>query len=87
LKSAKFKKYLKIFCVFLSVIWIAGCVFGTVIAEEHGYLYEVFGFYYNFTEDWFSSKLEAEILGLMMIWIPYFFVSISIMSEDILSNK
>jgi antitoxin component YwqK of YwqJK toxin-antitoxin module len=94
LKSVKIKTYLIFFCVFLSVVWIAGCVFGKLLVDEHSYAYEVFGFNYNLTEEvindgdlWFSSKLEAGILGLIMIWFSYLFIRVGIISDDSFINK
>jgi antitoxin component YwqK of YwqJK toxin-antitoxin module len=89
LKFAKFKTYLKIFCILLSLIWIAGCIFGELLLDEHWLGYEVFGFYYNLTEEshdflsdnlWFSSKWDAGIVGFLSIWFPFFLISM--MSAD-----
>ena len=85
LKSAKFKTYLKILCILLSLIWIAGCIFGKLIVDEHWLGYEVFGFFYLLTEEtndflfndlWFSTKREAGVVGLFLIWCPFFIISI-----------
>ena len=82
LKPAKFKTYLKIFCILLSLIWIAGCIFGKLIVDEHWLAYEVFGFDYNLTGEvisnddlWFSTKREAGVAGLFLIWFPFFLIS------------
>jgi antitoxin component YwqK of YwqJK toxin-antitoxin module len=84
LKSAKFKIYLKIFCILLSLVWIAGCIFWELIVDDQWLGYEVFGFFYLLNEEtndflfnnlWFSSKWEAGIVGLFLIWFPFFLIS------------